>query len=97
MLREKRSKLTGSTRTPHRVTLRIGNLGDAIRELEITERVPVSEVEAVEIEVDRDTTTSGATPDRDGFISWNQTLAPRGKTTLRLDYTVSKKRDVSGI
>ena len=97
VLRQTKSKITGWTRTPHRVMLRVSNLGDAIREIEITERVPVSEVEAVEIAVDRETTTSGAGPDRDGFVSWNQTLAPRGKTTVRLDYTISKKRDVTGV
>jgi uncharacterized protein (TIGR02231 family) len=83
--------------TKHRVTLKLSNLAGDARRLEITERVPVSEVPQVEIEVDATATSEGRRPDDDGMVTWKVTLDGRDTRELTLAYTVSRRKGVVGL
>jgi uncharacterized protein (TIGR02231 family) len=83
--------------TRYFVTLRLSSIGAEERELEATERVPVSEIEQVEIAVDRKLTTQAKTPDENGFVRWDVRLPPFSREVLRLVYTIRKKKEVTGI
>ncbi len=98
------TRLDGKTRmlsswikVPHQVRLKLSNLGAEPVTLEVTERLPVSELREVEIEVDRGATTGGASPDDDGFVRWTVTVPPHGRDVIALDWTLAKKDDVKGI
>lgn len=93
----KHSMLRGWTHKTKKVQLKISNIGRGTHHLEIIERVPVSELESVEIKVDGGETTDSKQPDKDGFVRWLDTLRAGERRTFTLTYTVSTKRDVSGI
>lgn len=81
----------------HEVEVTLSNLGTSARRVEVAERVPVSEIDKVKIELDLDETTDRAAPDRDGISRWTVELPPRGHHRLQLRYTVKKHEDVAGI
>ena len=89
--------LSGWLTEQHEVRLRIGNLGARQRRVRVTERVPVSEVEQVRIEVDAKATTGGQEPDEDGLIAWDVDLPPLGREELTLRWTLRRKKDVAGL
>lgn len=93
----KHSMLRGWTHKTKKVQLKISNIGRGTHHLEVIERVPVSELESVEIKVDGAETTASKQPDKDGFVRWLDTLRAGERRTFTLMYTVSTKRDVSGI
>ncbi|MFT5352932.1 MAG: hypothetical protein ACI9KE_000129 [Polyangiales bacterium] len=90
----KRSMLSGWTHKTKKVQLKLSNIGRSTHHLEVIERVPVSELESVEIKVDG---ADSKQPDQDGFVRWLDTLQAGERRTFTLTYTVSTKRDVSGI
>ncbi len=96
-LDEKSKMLSSWIRVPHRVKLKLSNLATTDVEIEVTERVPVSEVPQVEIELDAEKTTEGQSPDEDGFVRWTVRLRGKSREELRLAYTLAKKSDVRGI
>ncbi|MCL2723504.1 MAG: mucoidy inhibitor MuiA family protein [Polyangiaceae bacterium] len=81
----------------HRVRVHLSNLDTTARSIEITERVPVSEIEKVEIDFDEKKTTPKAKPDADGFVKWTVDLPARGRASLELRYVVRRHRDVVGL
>ncbi len=81
----------------HRIRVHLSNLDTSARKIEVTERVPVSEIEKVEIHFDEKKTSPRATPNNDGFVKWNVELAARGRATLELRYVVRRHKDVMGI
>ncbi len=81
----------------HLVELKLSNIGDEARQVLVTERVPVSEVEQVRVVLDEKETSGGARPDKDGMLSWTLQLAPGGTETLRLRYGLQRKADVVGV
>ncbi len=80
--------------TEHSVELLLSNIGAAPRALTVRERVPVSEIEQVEVLVDREGTSQANRPDADGVISWQIELPPGGTRSLRLAYAVRKRSGV---
>jgi len=95
---EEESGLLSSWITSRRtVTVRLSNIGAESRTLKLTERIPVSEIDQVEIEFDKKATTRGATPDADGMLTWDVTLPPFGREKITLGFTVKKKKGVVGI
>ena len=96
---EQSSMLSRWIETDHHVTLRIGHLGLADRayDVALVERVPVSELESVRIEVDGDHTTERAVPDADGFVRWQRRLRVGDQWKVELRWTLAKKKDVVGI
>jgi len=81
----------------HRVRVHVSNLDDRARRIEVTERVPVSEIEKVDVHFDEKKTQPRATPDADGFVRWTVELAARGRATLELRYVIRRHKDVVGL
>jgi uncharacterized protein (TIGR02231 family) len=81
-------------RVANRVEIDLSNVGEAPRRIEITERVPVSEVPVVRIE--GVSATGDLLPDADGFVRWSVEVLPGAPLTLRLDHTVATAPGVSG-
>ncbi|MCI0342161.1 MAG: mucoidy inhibitor MuiA family protein [Planctomycetales bacterium] len=77
-----------------RVSLRLSNLSPAEKRFALRERVPVSEVEKVQVVPDPKETTRGATPDADGFVRWDARIPPFGTEKLELRYTIKVHKDV---
>jgi uncharacterized protein (TIGR02231 family) len=80
--------------TERSVTLLLCNIGDETKRLELTERIPVSEVEQVAVEFDASESTAASKPDEDGFIKWSVELPPGGRETVLIKYKVKKRKDV---
>jgi uncharacterized protein (TIGR02231 family) len=83
--------------TRYVVTVRLSNIGAEELAVKVVERVPVSEIEQVEITVDSEKTTESKAPDENGFLTWSVRLAPFGRQTLRLVYSVKRRKDVEGL
>lgn len=95
--REERAMLSGWTSQVSKVELRLSNLGPQGRVVQVSERVPVSEIEKVKIEMDPTATTDRARPDANGLVRWKVELPGFGRVSLGLGYVVRKHGDVVGI
>ena len=73
------------------VTLKLSNVGESRHTLELVERVPVSEVEKVKIEVDHER------PDEHGFVRWSVELGAGETAERELRYRLKLHSDVSGV
>jgi hypothetical protein len=92
------SKMLSSWSTsPKRVELKVSNIGPEKKSFEIKERVPVSEVEKVEILFDAKKTTGTAKADENGFVCWPVTLDGFERDTIKLAYSVKRHSDVVGL
>jgi uncharacterized protein (TIGR02231 family) len=96
-LEDETRMLSSWTTQRHKVTVRLSNIGDASRTVQVKERVPVSEIDKVQVAVHSEDTTSRARPDGDGFLAWTVTLAPFGHGSVTLRYDVKKHDDVRGL
>jgi uncharacterized protein (TIGR02231 family) len=81
-------------KTEHTVEIKLSNLGAESRRLLVVERIPVSELEQVRVELDPKRSTGGATSDQDGFLRWERTLPAGSTDRVELAYTVSKRSGV---
>jgi hypothetical protein len=63
--------------------------------IRLRERVPVSEIEKVQISVDASATTGAKQPDKHGFIEWELQLAAYGRDHVELRYSTKKHSDVT--
>jgi len=94
-----------------RVAIRLSNLGGDKRVVDITERIPVSEVEQVQIEAaaadaylladepggeDITQVTARALDER-GMVTWSVELPPFGRRAVTLQYKIKSQRGVAGI
>ncbi|MDC0670932.1 mucoidy inhibitor MuiA family protein [Nannocystis radixulma] len=95
--REERAMLSGWTSQIHKIEVKLSNLGAQARTVEVSERVPVSEIEKVKIEIDAATTTDRARPDSNGLVRWKVELPGYGRASLSLGFIVRKHGDVVGI
>lgn len=95
--KEERGMLSGWVSQVNSVELRLSNLGPGERTVQVTERVPVSEIDKVKIEVDAAATTERAKPDVNGLVRWKVELPGFGRVRLSLGYIVRKHGDVVGI
>jgi len=91
-----------------RVAVRLSNLGGDKRVVEVTERIPVSEIEQVEVqpsppdaylleertEIEQIT---ARTIDERGMVTWSVELPPFGRRAVALEYRVKSQRNVAGI
>jgi len=91
-----------------RVAVRLSNLGADKRVVEVTERIPVSEVEQVEIQPSPPdaylleeraeiTQVTARTIDERGMVTWTVELPPFGRRAVALEYRVKSQRNVAGI
>ncbi len=75
----------------------LSNIGAEPRVVKTTERIPVSELEQVKVEVIADKTTNGVQPDENGFCAWNFTLEPYSQLEASLVFTISAAPEVQGL
>lgn len=68
------------------------NLSDEAAELELGDRVPVSQIE--DIEVDDIKLPEGAKRERDGIVRWTAPLPAKKKTTWRIEYKLEYPTDL---
>lgn len=95
-----------------RVAVRLSNLGTEKRELEVTERIPISEVEQVEVHIaspdayllgaddqpggEEITQVTARALDERGLVTWAVELPALGRRAITLEYKVRSQRGVSG-
>ena len=84
-------------RIDRQVVLKLSNLATDARRVALVERVPVSEVPDVEIEVDLAGTTERKAADKDGMVRWRLTLGAGERREVKLAYTVRHRKGVAGL
>lgn len=92
------NRLTGRRTRTQKVKLFVSNMGAKPEAVAIEERMPVSEVESVEVTLLKDATKPA--PSRlseDGIVRFELKAAPRSQQTLALAYTVSSASKVAGL
>jgi hypothetical protein len=99
--------LGGWNVTTVRVALRLSNLGATARDVAVTERVPLTEVEQVEIvtsppdayKLDEPGTTLVLERqiDKVGLVTWQVALPPHGRRAVTLEYKIKSKSGVAGV
>ncbi len=97
LAKEDRGVMSSWTSQAHLVKVKISNLGAQEKRVHVTERVPVSEIEKLRIEVDPAGTSDKQRPDSNGFVHWKFELPAFGRRTIELRYIVRKHADVVGI
>ena len=96
-----------------RVGVRLSNLGAQKREVVVTERIPISEVEQVTVEMsapdaylmrredhpggEEVTQVTARALDERGLVSWSVELPPLGRRAVTLEYRVRSQRGVAGM
>jgi uncharacterized protein (TIGR02231 family) len=72
-----------------RITLYLSNLSGTARTVSVTERIPVSEIEHVKVELDREKTSGAPVLDDNGFCTWKVEVPANEHTRLHLCFKVS--------
>jgi len=67
----------------------LANYTGEARQIRLTERIPVSEIEQVEIEIDKKKTEPGYQKDDQGHLTWNLKLQDTEEKRVKLSYQVS--------
>jgi uncharacterized protein (TIGR02231 family) len=75
----------------------LSNLGDAPKSVVVTERMPVSELAQVKVELSSKRTSPKPKVDENGFATWTLELAPHSQTQLAFAYDVSTAPGVQGL
>jgi uncharacterized protein (TIGR02231 family) len=84
-------------RKTHAISIFLSNLGGDDREVQIVERLPVSEIEHVKVTLVAEKTSGSPTLDADGFLRWTMTVPARGRLRLGLVWTIAFAPGVTGI
>ncbi len=71
------------------VTIYLSNLSGDARTVVVTERIPVSEIEHVKVELDTEKTTGSPVLDDNGFCTWKAEVPANGHLVLHLRFKVS--------
>jgi hypothetical protein len=82
----------GTQKVEKTIRLFLSNLSDQEKKVELTERIPVSEVAEVEIELKA--AAGFAKDDKDGFLKQQVALAPGATREVELRYEVRAKSNV---
>lgn len=82
---------TGGQKRQRRVRLYLSNLSTDVKRVLVKERVPVSELDEVKVEVEAKGWEQDA---RDGFLTRMVELAPRGSSELGFSYTIQAGKRV---
>jgi hypothetical protein len=94
------NRLTGRKTRTHFVKLFLSNTGSRPEQIAIEERMPVSEVEAVEIELLKDKAKAKPAPakvSQDGILRFELPAPARSQQELAFAYTVSSSSKVAGL
>ncbi len=84
-------------RRTNSVALYLSNLGPEDKQVEIVERLPVSEIEHVKVTLQADKTSGTPLLDDDGFLKWTMTVPARGRLRLGLVYVTAFAPGVTGL
>lgn len=111
--REEAGLLGGWNLQKVRVAVRLSNLGTEKREVTITERIPISEVEQVDVQPsapdayllgtddhpggEEITQVTARSIDERGMVTWAVELPPLGRRAVTLEYRLKSQRGVTGI
>jgi hypothetical protein len=111
--REEAGLLGGWNMQQVRVAVRLSNLGAERREIIVTERIPISEVEQVDVQPsapdgyllgtddhpggEEITQVTARSIDDRGMVTWSVELPPLGRRAVTLEYKVRTQRGVAGI
>jgi uncharacterized protein (TIGR02231 family) len=95
LLEQERKMMSSWTRKPRRVRVKLSNLAPTPATIEVTERIAVSEVAKVEVEVIE--ASHGEKPDDDGFVTWTTKLPGFGHEELELTWVLVVHDDVRGL
>lgn len=90
-----RKSLSSWTRKPRRVRIKLSSLDATPRSLQVRERIAVSELEKVKVELQ--SATPSAKPDSDGIVRWDVRLPGFGRQELVLEWDVVVHDDVQGV
>jgi uncharacterized protein (TIGR02231 family) len=91
--REKKGLLETWPSTRHLVTLKFSNMGQQPKLLQVTERMPVSEIDKVTVELIADETKPPAKADGDGMLHWSLDLPPRSTAEIQFAYRLKHHPD----
>lgn len=91
------ARLTGKQTITRKVELSLSNLEPLPASFTLEERVPVSELEQVKVEVDEARTSPAARPDAQGIVAWPIEVAARGTKTVTLVYRITASGSVQGL
>jgi uncharacterized protein (TIGR02231 family) len=96
-----------------RVAVRLSNLGNERREINVTERIPISEIEQIDVQIaspdafllgtdphtggEEITQVTARAMDERGLITWAVELPPLGRRAVTLEYRVKSQRGISGV
>jgi uncharacterized protein (TIGR02231 family) len=92
---EKEGLLSGWRARRYQIDVTISNLGPEPHTIAAVERIPVSEIDKVEVALDGKPDPL-AQPDGDGLLHWILTVPGRRQQRLRLAYRVRRHPDVVG-
>ena len=87
--------LSSWTATRHEIKVRLSNIGPDDKVVEVTERVPVSELDKVKIELE--SSDPAGSPDEDGFLTWSLNVPGYRQDEVRVEYEVKQHSDVQGL
>lgn len=91
------AKLTGKKTWTHDVRLYLSNLDAGEANFNLVERIPVSEIDKVQVRVDNKKTQPLVAPDANGLLSWPVTLKGHGTEHIRLSYQLIADGSVDGL
>ncbi|HUJ60511.1 MAG TPA: DUF4139 domain-containing protein [Kofleriaceae bacterium] len=94
-----------------RVAVRLSNLGTQRREIAVTERIPISEIEQVQVQTsaadayllddapggEEITQVTARALDQPGLVTWTVELPPNGRRAVTLEYKLKSQRSVAGV
>ena len=78
----------------YEVEVYLANHTGVAHKLRLTERVPVPEIEKVEVQIDDKKTTPGFTKDKDGLLSWQVDLKAGQEKRIELRFLVQMPQSV---
>ncbi|MBW1811952.1 MAG: DUF4139 domain-containing protein, partial [Deltaproteobacteria bacterium] len=78
----------------YKVVVYLANFSGQECSLQLTERVPVSEIKQVEIEIDQKKTTPGFKKDDQGLISWDLVLTAGAEKRVEIFFKVVMPKNV---
>jgi len=90
-----RKSLSSWTRKPRRVRIKLSSLDATPRTLQVRERIAVSELDKVKVELQ--SATGGQKPDADGILRWDVRLPGFGRQELVLEWALVVHDDVQGV
>jgi uncharacterized protein (TIGR02231 family) len=94
-LEHEKRMMSSWTRKPRKVIVKLSNLAPVKRTIEVKERIAVSEIEKVEVEVTE--ASQGKKPDEDGFVTWSVDVAGFGQQEIAMTWVLVVHDDVVGL